>query len=181
MECDQLSVRKTYTPQNFNSRTHVECDRQAFSGSSCHTLDFNSRTHVECDSQLPDCAVRHRSISTHALTWSATTPDMLFPKLLLFQLTHSRGVRLPPFRSIWAEQIISTHVECDCTLLPMDCRLSPFQLTHSRGVRLDVVVLIVVQLNFNSRTHVECDIPDSMNGLPTGLFQLTHSRGVRRG
>ena len=140
VECDWRVGKNAMKDWNFNSRTHVECDSDAsvvgYSGSldfnsrthvECDTsprkplkgfLNFNSRTHVECDSQLPDCAVRHRSISTHALTWSATTPDMLFPKLLLFQLTHSRGVRRPGnVRNIYG---------------------SSFQLTHSRGVRPNV-------------------------------------------
>ena len=55
---------------DFNSRTHVECDMIfAF---SCRTVDnFNSRTHVECDPKFI-FYFYNVTISTHALTWSAT-------------------------------------------------------------------------------------------------------------
>ena len=54
-------------------------------------------------------------ISTHALTWSATTlklPDII---MVPFQLTHSRGVR-PSSGAIYAFSVnfnSRTHVECD--------------------------------------------------------------------
>ena len=56
---------------NFNSRTHVECDQPSSQGLG-KQRHFNSRTHVECD------IIRHLQqtrpkISTHALTWSATS------------------------------------------------------------------------------------------------------------
>ena len=37
------------TPQDFNSRTHVECDCFPRHGANAK-MNFNSRTHVECDS-----------------------------------------------------------------------------------------------------------------------------------
>ena len=55
---------------DFNSRTHVECDVLNFSRNAV-AIHFNSRTHVECDCfgfEIPQTI----SISTHALTWSAT-------------------------------------------------------------------------------------------------------------
>ena len=75
VECDFWFSVRHFSTCNFNSRTHVECDQL-----SSQDLDkphhFNSRTHVECDDGCPyewDC----QSISTHALTWSATSPPML--------------------------------------------------------------------------------------------------------
>ena len=55
-------------------------------------------------------------ISTHALTWSATFYQQPTSYQLAFQLTHSRGVR-----------------QSKNTRLRLEKR---FQLTHSRGVRL---------------------------------------------
>ena len=105
--------RSHTAPVDFNSRTHVECDE---SGLAIAVTDqhFNSRTHVECDKSqgLVDGALQ---ISTHALTWSATTGLKATGQSLLFQLTHSRGVRLG--LACWV------------------CSSCKFQLTHSRGVR----------------------------------------------
>ena len=75
---------------------------------------FNSRTHVECD-VLGKNAADIDSISTHALTWSATLNGSLMLMANIFQLTHSRGVR----------RICRTGAAW----------LYKFQLTHSRGVR----------------------------------------------
>ena len=69
-------VRRVVAPTNvngfnFNSRTHVECDICQLDDEG-EVDNFNSRTHVECDlNQNPE--KQTRSISTHALTWSATT------------------------------------------------------------------------------------------------------------
>ena len=56
--------------------------------------NFNSRTHVECDFKNRIWAERNQ-ISTHALTWSATPGAPKRGAQRLFQLTHSRGVRQP--------------------------------------------------------------------------------------
>ena len=77
---------------DFNSRTHVECDERKMVSRTA-SFDFNSRTHVECDHYM-NTLVHLHAISTHALTWSATTVDTLTTiRELKFQLTHSRGVR----------------------------------------------------------------------------------------
>ena len=91
VECDDWDWWVKSSPQHFNSRTHVECD---FQSDVCYKLgiDFNSRTHVECDQY-------HQMKNV----------DMIF------QLTHSRGVRLA------SVQDFKNHFS--------------FQLTHSRGVR----------------------------------------------
>ena len=93
--CGARRKSKNYAEraENFNSRAHVERDA-AGRESYLKKLDFNSRAHVERD---PSEAQREaiRSISTHALTWSATLNAFKRTLLLLlFQLTRSRGARL---------------------------------------------------------------------------------------
>ena len=84
-----------------------------------------------------------RPISTHALTWSATTIFCNSLEVAEFQLTHSRGVRPKIPRAV------------------NFC--FRFQLTHSRGVRLYRIGVKAQSIpHFNSRTHVECDI----DGMP---------------
>ena len=94
VECDNFCLLTDTNGINFNSRTHVECDQQA-TGKSTVNQHFNSRTHVECDIHRFPIFLVYR-ISTHALTWSATQLPLFLLPLLQFQLTHSRGVR-PPF------------------------------------------------------------------------------------
>ena len=54
-------------------------------------------------------------ISTHALTWSATTFSVTGTTIFIFQLTHSRGVRHSLKKSIMGQLHFNsrTHVECD--------------------------------------------------------------------
>ena len=158
MECDNEIVKNldkgTY---NFNSRTHVECDTPK--AKIFHLLVyFNSRTHVECDTRLSVDKVR----------------------TAIFQLTHSRGVRLPDrFAGEW--WYISTHALTWSATADSHCagcfsgisthaltwsatyaivhwnEAVEFQLTHSRGVRRVFFNSVRDYANFNSRTHVECD------------------------
>ena len=65
-----------------------------FSSSGTETADFNSRTHVECDLSA-SLGIPRKRISTHALTWSATS--VYGRKPCPWQNFNSR-----------------THVECDC-------------------------------------------------------------------
>ena len=70
VECDLSNWFLVDSTYHFNSRTHVECD-QYNANHPLSALNFNSRTHVECDGKgLFDIVLVH--ISTHALTWSAT-------------------------------------------------------------------------------------------------------------
>ena len=71
VECDGSTATKNGSSWNFNSRTHVECDVRYGRGGKA-AVDFNSRTHVECD----------------------TNSKPKIRKFSKFQLTHSRGVRL---------------------------------------------------------------------------------------
>ena len=98
---------------------------------------FNSRTHVECDKCCLTVALLRQ----------------------VFQLTHSRGVRLN--RILFADWI------------------ARFQLTHSRGVRREIASKQVRGVEFQL-THSRGVRQGNRNALyRTYAFQLTHSRGVR--
>ncbi len=115
VECDKRRCGAMCRQDHFNSRTHVECDRR-FANKQTGERDFNSRTHVECDCECIQFQFWNNS----------------------FQLTHSRGVR--PSSPLMAP-----------------CSRS-FQLTHSRGVRpTQATADKYSDAYFNSRTHVECD------------------------
>ena len=93
VECDRRKFDNITDNKNFNSRTHVECDH-LFHCYNYTTFHFNSRTHVECDRMRTNQG-HLNTISTHALTWSATFNILITPFMSKrFQLTHSRGVRL---------------------------------------------------------------------------------------
>ena len=114
---------------------------------------FNSRTHVECDQAL-ETVVPHSSwISTHALTWSATTRFFLSFSIVTIS-THALT---------WSATLTA------CTSL----NLFLFQLTHSRGVRLGAFFIVPRITYFNSRTHVECD---SFSDSPFPFFAYFNSR-----
>ena len=114
VECDGSTATKNGSSWNFNSRTHVECDISVIRMLS-FLHDFNSRTHVECDQTNIGAGKRATS----------------------FQLTHSRGVR--PIENggcLVASNFNSrTHVECDLIAFSFFRLYAGFQLTHSRGVR----------------------------------------------
>ena len=126
-----------------------------------------------------------QSISTHALTWSATySKKFIFPLSLPFQLTRSRGAR---------------QVCCENDLLGSKI----FQLTRSRGARL--VRRRYIRFNVRISTHAltwsatfRCLISFSVFDISThaltwsattskpnrfrfDAFQLTRSRGARLG
>ena len=117
--------------------THSRGVRQVFALIAKATESFNPRTHEECDQQLP-APVPAWPVSIHALTRSATGQRWQFTgnlrvsihaltrsatlratrttdSRLLFQSTHSRGVRQ--------------------TSLSISSPIPEFQSTHSRGVR----------------------------------------------
>ena len=117
------------TRRNFNSRAHVE--RDSFSRwYSSHPVTFqltrsrgarpdrvadhavkhhfNSRAHVERDWRLV-FSISTTSISTHALTWSATRVMLTNTAGTIFQLTRSRGARRAAYNKGTTIIIISTH------------------------------------------------------------------------
>ena len=99
--------------QDFNSRTHVECDRgmnsiRNISKISTHALTWSATLGI-----IFGCT--KLNISTHALTWSATMLMAFMFRVKIFQLTHSRGVRPPQSSFIISQNDFNsrTHVECD--------------------------------------------------------------------
>ena len=93
----------------FNSRAHVERDVKR-NIINLRGTDFNSRAHVERDVHEAARMCRAFDISTHALTWSATSTCWdINISLMTFQLTRSRGARPA---DCWCEKRfnnISTH------------------------------------------------------------------------
>ncbi|CZQ82226.1 Hypothetical protein TES5_194 [Trichococcus sp. ES5] len=79
--------------------------------------------------------------------------------LLLFQSTHSRGVRRARFDTATLALAISIHAltRSATKRLAIPPVLSLFQSTHSRGVRPKARVTNSSCVNFNPRTHEECD------------------------
>ena len=78
---------------NFNSRTHVECDFVYEKSGIVFAISTHALT---WSATRPAVVVLVRDdISTHALTWSATSRIVhKYYPFTIFQLTHSRGVRL---------------------------------------------------------------------------------------
>ena len=135
MECDPSL--ETTTDSSYPISTHVECDPSTIIGyknirkfqlthsrgvrppiwadaPDANRFQLTHSRGVRLLGLVDDAAPL--SISTHALTWSATClARSAATKKLKFQLTHSRGVRPDT----------NTHVASSAR----------FQLTHSRGVR----------------------------------------------
>ena len=106
--------------------------------------------------RIPTCG---KSISTHALTWSATCGNR-------FQ---QRRKGISTHALTWSATIDR--------MKRQDARqISTHALTWSATPRRDVPN--TGYCNFNSRTHVECDDNIAIK-LHNATFQLTHSRGVR--
>ena len=122
--------------KNFNSRAHVERDGLP-RRSICTRYYFNSRAHVERDQVYPARPAPH-TISTHALTWSATTIRILDgrrARISTHALTWSatRAARLHHTKS--RDFNSRAHVERDRRVYHVKKRNKKFQLTRSRGAR----------------------------------------------
>ena len=134
--------------------------RRCYPVPPCATEHFNSRAHVERDTLL-EIGFTNSEISTHALTWSATTmASTLVDFGTKFQLTRSRGAR-PRSKSL-------NHSECS---------ISTHALTWSatrRTTKQDRR-----KHHFNSRAHVERDCQKIKHQNLNQIFQLTRSRGAR--
>ena len=123
------------------------------------------------------------SISTHALTWSAT--HMCIRQCAKVTNFNSRthvecDIGCDTMKSKHINFNSRTHVECDCTVSDSRCAACAFQITHSRGVRLSFLTLAADTLRFqltHSRGVRRCGSPRTA----PFVFQLTHSRGVRPG
>ena len=144
---------------NFNSRAHVERDIPSLSARN-HQNHFNSRAHVERDIMRSSSPRLIMSISTHALTWSATldgvvieNKDFISTHALTWSATRyrrRRALRAVNFnsrahverdmdyqRKASRKSYISTHALTwsATTRPPTQWPRSRFQLTRSRGAR----------------------------------------------
>ena len=202
MECDVKSKNTRLRLENFNSRTHVECDGYHI-GNRAEHIHFNSRTHVECDvSSSPKMSGNCKFQLTHS---RGVRPRIECGEILVGHFnsrTHVECDRIYIPKKLYDKHFNSrTHVECDLCGMHANAGRIKFQLTHSRGVRPAGTEVWGMTIDFNSRTHVECDccrgwcantahyfnsrthvecdlIAFSFFRLYAG-FQLTHSRGVR--
>ena len=124
---------------------------------------------------------KHRTISTHALTWSATKrshPKRPRPK---FQLTRSRGAR--PFSIDKLGDAMNfnsrAHVERDHFAHELDRMCSAFQLTRSRGARpVNRVIKAWREISTHALTWSATRTRPPTQW-PRSPFQLTRSRGAR--
>ena len=135
----------------------------------------------------PACSIirsKSYTISTHALTWSATLTSKPLAAAQAFQLTRSRGARPVGTFGWQREHYISTHALTWSATKRFSIRLrrdSEFQLTRSRGARPSLYSSPSSCIsNFNSRAHVERDAFGLLLLFVSALFQLTRSRGARR-
>ncbi len=195
----------------FNPRTRVECDRPSLNP-GLNLQPFQS-THSRGVRQNSDVILFYRHlVSIHALAWSATllklsslyNNDCFNPRTrvecdaslspqekagILFQSTHSRGVRryvchnsflltlvsihalawsatnsIPTTKAFFTGFNPRTRVECDTQTLFFSPVFKMFQSTHSRGVRRTGRTCQSKRHNcFNPRTRVECDpFPDKL-------------------
>ena len=159
VERDCARYHKYFFNENFNSRAHVERDAiwvagRALSRSFQLTRSRGARpppvvrTTRRRAFQLTrsrgarrfegTLSAEKKEISTHALTWSATSGGINSGYGLRFQLTRSRGARPEIFEKINTHMIISTHALTwsATSVLGTAERSKRFQLTRSRGARL---------------------------------------------
>ena len=135
-----------YANINFNSRTHVECDKRRC-GAMCRQDHFNSRTHVECDCECIQFQFWNNSFQlTHSRGVRPSSP-LMAPCSRSFQLTHSRGVR--PTQATadkYSDAYFNsrTHVECDRERIQREkyMMISTHALTWSAtaGVKVNIDV-----------------------------------------
>ncbi len=166
---------------HFNPRTHEECDIAPTDYNDVKWISIHALTRSATKSCVPALTVV--AISIHALTRSATWVGFIYQSLsnyfnprtheecdesflreylylLLFQSTHSRGVR---------HQTLSDQ-------MPMD----KFQSTHSRGVRPRLYSLLPYSIQFQSTHSRGVRRAVTVGSTSKVEFQSTHSRGVRQ-
>ena len=179
-ECDIKVHIFTDLRLSFNPRTHEECDNcQRFSRLGISS--FNPRTHEECD-LIYLCSKMLVKVSIHALTRSATQQSVNSYFGLMFQSTHSRGVR----RNLLLSPALRcqgfnprTHEECDLIYLPYPIVLLCFNpRTHEECDYILRFILLVIQVSIHALTRSATQYRLRLSGFR--LFQSTHSRGVRQ-
>ena len=155
----------------------MECDAQRFTAwkeesISTHALTWSATTCLKC-------SFNQKKISTHALTWSATEHCRTRRHATGFQLTHSRGVRHHSIeQTLQGEYFNSrTHVECDMMDSDGTTRRTHFNSRTHVECDHEAPRAQGRKRYFNSRTHVECDNPGYffMSVNPISTHALTWS------
>ena len=140
--------------------THSRGVRRMNSMAIRKLIYFNSRTHVECDQSTRYFCIACTEISTHALTWSATTEDIarmvqicISTHALTWSATHAMSVEPTPVE-------ISTHALTWSATEVWNLRACPQSIsTHALTWSATCQSFGMYKtIDFNSRTHVECDI-----------------------
>ena len=203
MERDDEENKILYFLRNFNSRAHVE--RDAISDIEQYMANnFNSRAHVERDAIGEEFKAIPQEISTHALTWSATSfyiYSKTMERISTHALTWSATLEESHSKSLSKNFNSRAHVERDTESNTEAQKGEAFQLTRSRGARPVKQTTTKTRKDFNSRAHVERDptaeqmrakeLDISTHALTWSathdicqldsvrIFQLTRSRGAR--
>ena len=179
VECDDWDWWVKSSPQHFNSRTHVECD---FQSDVCYKLgiDFNSRTHVECDQyhQMKNVDMIFQLTHSRGVRL-ASVQD--FKNHFSFQLTHSRGVRHNSLLASSVFRTISTHaLTWSATFNTVEPKIYLFISTHALTWSATRYVVLLDTIYQFQLTHSRGVRPMIFWVSETiSAFQLTHSRGVR--
>ena len=121
------------------------------------------------------------TISIHAPTWGATNREGVLGRLVKFQSTHPRGVRLGAYYGNDTDKVFqSTHPRgVRQPLTELFPQVVKFQSTHPRGVRQREFTKTSLRCTFQS-THPRGVRLSNLNCLLlVMLFQSTHPRGVR--
>ena len=144
---------------------------------------FNPRTHEECDRLLVKLVNRMLLFqSTHSRGVRHHSPNKHPPTRYFNPRTHEECDSSPPSHSLDDNNFNPrTHEECDLSGWGDLMALSDFNpRTHEECDSL-ADRHYIRNYDFNPRTHEECDVHPKCVCQFADLFQSTHSRGVRLG
>ena len=167
----------TFTPMDFNPRTHEECDYKSDINNMIEEQfqSTHSRGVRRCPYQF--ALGRYQFQSTHSR--GVRQPA---PKPAPFQSTHSRGVRQKWQILLEKLKEISIHALTRSATMKILKRLQEklFQSTHSRGVRHSAASTLYLLCTISIHALTRSATILELNTLYQELFQSTHSRGVRQ-
>ena len=142
----------------FNPRTHVGCDKVVVKNILIPCISIHAPTWGATESAEllePLCA-----ISIHAPTWGATNREGVLGRLVKFQSTHPRGVRLLAYYKR-LKKVINfnprTHVGCDSLCQTWKEYATDFNPRTHVGCDGNSKISKFSRVYFNPRTHVGCD------------------------
>ena len=171
---------------NFNSRAHVERDIPSLSARN-HQNHFNSRAHVERDIMRSSSPRLIMSISTHALTWSATLDGVVIENKD-FISTHALTWSATRYRRRRALRAVNfnsrAHVERDDKTADTMAQITISTHALTWSATEEAGPSSASYVNFNSRAHVERDVRASWRICETrsiSTHALTWSATERRG